>query len=247
MAPSSPPRLTFYVYRAQDGQNYEIENNNLGNLAGVMWYLHHEVVPHCPRHHGISRILRYRVTMKPSLEVFTAAAYKPLFAPFVAMDTCRCTTPDCPALWQKYGYAPGCQEQQPGADYFYPPGVWYSLPGPCPSQDCWSKTASCKASEPGGRCLDPDGSRQCTWHLEPAGEIQLDELAGITDHAAFCKAGNEEFVPHLDHGVGAFFWDGFRNASLCRQRVEAAERLFRSKYPSMPMSYPMPKCLAVPR
>merc|ERR1712232_1027574 len=32
----APESLTFYMYRAQDDKNYEIENDNLGNLAGVM-------------------------------------------------------------------------------------------------------------------------------------------------------------------------------------------------------------------
>jgi len=247
MAHTAPALLTFYMYRAQDDQTYEVQNNNLGNLAGVMWYLHHEVVPHCPRHHHITRILRYRVTMKPTMQVFSAASYHPVFAPFVAMDGCRCTTPNCPNLWRRYGYAPGCQEQHPGADYYYPLGLWYSLPGPCPSMDCWHKTSECKARERGGKCASPDGTSECTWHLEPAGEIRLDELAGITDPTTFCKLGNKEYDPHLDRGIGAFFWDGYRNATLCAQRVQAAERLFFSKYPSMPMSYPTPKCLAVPR
>merc|ERR1712113_944404 len=69
----------------------------------------------------------------------------------------------------------------------------------------------CKAREPGGRCPVPSGTRECTWHLEDAGEIDLDELVGIPNHTAFCKAGNKEFVPHLDHGVGVSFWDGYRN------------------------------------
>jgi len=247
ISPVSPPFMTFYMYRAQDKENYEVMNNNLGNLAGVLWYLHHEVVPLCPRHYGITRILRYKVTMKPTVEVFKAAPYRPTFGPFVAMDKCRCTTPGCPGMWQRYGYAPGCQEQVPGPDYFYPLGVWYSLPGPCPSQDCWHKSPACKASEPGGRCPMPSGTRECTWHLEDAGEIDLDELVGISDHTAFCKAGKKEFVPHLDRGAGVTFWDGYHNKTRCEERVRTVEGLFNSKFPSMPRTMPEPKCLAVPR
>jgi len=245
--PSSPPSMTFYMYRAQDKENYEVMNNNLGNLAGVLWYLHHEVVPLCPRHHHVTRILRYKVTMKPTQEVVKAANYRPSFAPFVAMDLCRCTTPGCPAIWKRYGYAPGCQEQAPGPDYFYPLGVWYSLPGPCPSEDCWHKSQTCKAREPGGRCPVPSGTRECTWHLEDAGEIDLDELVGISNHTAFCKAGKKEFVPHLDRGLGVSFWDGYHNKTRCEERVHKVEGLFNSKFPGLPRTMPEPKCRAVPR
>lgn len=245
--PASPPLMTFYMYRAQDKENYEVMNNNLGNLAGVLWYLHHEVVPLCPRHYGITRILRYKVTMKPTVEVFNTAMYRPTFAPFVAMDKCRCTTPGCSGFWEHYGYAPGCQEQAPGPDYFYPLGVWYSLPGPCPSKDCWHKTQACKAKEPGGRCPAPNGNRECTWHLEDAGEIDLDELVGISNHTAFCKAGKHEFVPHIDHGVGVTFWDGYHNKTRCEERVRRVENLFSTKFPGLPRTMPEPKCLAVPR
>ena len=31
---------------------------NMANLAGVLWYLHSEVVGHCPRKFGITRVLR---------------------------------------------------------------------------------------------------------------------------------------------------------------------------------------------
>merc|ERR1712113_1251222 len=114
------------------------------------------------------------------------------------MDSCKCTVPDCSSTWLKYGYVPGCQTvslNRSSSVYRYDDGIWYSLPGSCPSQDCWTKDGQCRAKEPGGRCGEPNGDRSCTWHLEPAGEIRLDELSGISDLQAFCKAGNKEFVP----------------------------------------------------
>ena len=40
------------------------ENVNAANLAGLLWYLEHEVVfPQCPRHYNITRILRCLVWM----------------------------------------------------------------------------------------------------------------------------------------------------------------------------------------
>merc|ERR1712151_1183528 len=56
----------FYVYRSQNDEEYVLENINAANIAGELYYLHHEVVRWrpCALHHGITRIMRLKVTMK---------------------------------------------------------------------------------------------------------------------------------------------------------------------------------------
>mmetsp|Transcript_72580 Transcript_72580/g.155449 ORF Transcript_72580/g.155449 Transcript_72580/m.155449 type:complete len:237 (-) Transcript_72580:53-763(-) len=235
------------MYRAQNDVGYEIQNDVLGNLAAVLWNLHKEVVSACPRLNGITRILRLKVTMKPTMEVFSGDHWHhPIFGPFADFQQCQCMRPDCPNIWEKFGFSPGCKNLHPNGEYYYPDGVWYSLPGSCPSMGCQGKTPQCTVDNPGGQCANVDGSRACTWRIEPAGEIRLDELVGIGNHDQFCAAGGREWVPSTDRGVKAVFWDGFYDASLCKQRVDAAARLFEVGYPSMPKSFPTPACVAVP-
>jgi len=62
--PSSAPLQEFYVYRAVSEEKYPPLNTNVGSLAGVLWYLHHEVVIQSPRKFNIKRILRYKVRMR---------------------------------------------------------------------------------------------------------------------------------------------------------------------------------------
>ena len=71
-----PVRLNYYAYRAQDKDvshsPEHLESVDLGNLAGVLTYLHHEVVqysrcwpnegPGIWRKFGIDRVTRYNVT-----------------------------------------------------------------------------------------------------------------------------------------------------------------------------------------
>eukprot|EP00972_Heterocapsa_arctica_P026218 3860168-Heterocapsa_arctica.AAC.1 len=54
-APGEAPLFTFYAYRAQSDVVYEPTNVNMANLAGVMWYMQHEVVILKPRKFSITR------------------------------------------------------------------------------------------------------------------------------------------------------------------------------------------------
>ncbi|CAJ1394467.1 unnamed protein product [Effrenium voratum] len=58
---SSAPLFTFYMYRAVGDTVYPPMNVNAANLAGVMWYLHNEVVERTPRKFGITKIIRFKV------------------------------------------------------------------------------------------------------------------------------------------------------------------------------------------
>ncbi|CAK9048147.1 unnamed protein product [Durusdinium trenchii] len=58
---SSAPLFTFYMYRAVSDTVYPPMNVNTANLAGVLWYLHNEVVERTPRKFGITKIIRLKV------------------------------------------------------------------------------------------------------------------------------------------------------------------------------------------
>jgi len=221
-----PKERVMYMYRAQSDADYPMENVNAADVSGVLWYLHNEVVSTCPRKNNITRILRYKVTFR-----------KPMMG-FVAFDSGKCTVAHCGRLWQSYGFAVGCQDLGYGADYKIQQnglhGHWYSLPGPCPSQERLRKDDACRLKEPGGACQNLAGARNCVYHVEHAGEIRLDELEGIEDYHAFCQAGNLEYSKVDDKGWNLSFWDGKADLLKCRWRYNMVMRAFRQRYPNMP-------------
>ena len=70
----------------------------------------------------------------------------------------------------------------PNYKIYYPGAVWYSLPGPCPSENYTRWTDWCKEREPGGYCNQtPTGAGNCTWTYEDAGEITIDSWTKMAD------------------------------------------------------------------
>jgi len=221
-----PKERVIYMYRAQSDANYPVENVNAADLMGVLWYLHNEVVPYCPRKYSITRILRLKVTLRNPM------------MPYVAFDYGQCTMPHCARLWREHGFKVGCQNVAYGADLDAGrpglPGHWYSLPGPCPSQDRKHKVDACRLAEPGGACRNITGNLDCTYAVEHAGEVRLDELEGIGDYDAFCRAGNLEYSKVADRGRNLSFWDGKTDLAKCRWRYNMIMRAFRMKHPHKP-------------
>ena len=171
--------MYFYMYRGQSDHNYPMNNVDMADLAGVMYYLHHEIVKTNAtpgvRMNGITRILRWLVTVRPSQEVEEGRT----FMPFVAFDSGRCSVPGCNRLWDHYGFAVGCQRLSQGTDLKYayqspnnPFGVWYSLPGPCPALRVGEK-AGCS-------CLVILQAR--CWHVRHSGlHCGLRQIVGLGD------------------------------------------------------------------
>ena len=131
--------MFFYMYRAQSDHNYVMVNVDMADLPGVMYYLHHEIIKNNAtpgvRMNGITRILRFLVSMRPSPEL---ARQMKVFMPFVAFDEGRCSVPGCNKLWSHYGFAVGCQKQGASTGFAYSTsedasGAWFSLPGACPA------------------------------------------------------------------------------------------------------------------
>merc|ERR1719468_908581 len=98
-----------------------------------------------------------------------------------------CTVPNCQEKWRD-GYMVGCQWCP------HKVGKWYSLPGPCPSSTYDAKTPQCIEAEPGGHCVDVTGAPDCTYRVEEAGQIFLNDLIGIQDYTKFCRHGGMEYV-----------------------------------------------------
>jgi hypothetical protein len=245
--------MKFYVYRVQNETERPLENDIASSLAGILWYLHNEIVPldEKTRLWNVSRIVRFKITVETTQEFFEATGHQ--FAPFAPFEDGRCTDPSFGDFWAKVGFVVGCRRLDRRAAAYgnghdeggvgsYP--VAYSLPGPCPNSHLEAKSRSCSARWPGGSCSRATGGRNCTFSITPAGEISLDELMGIRDYHSFSSFGKREYVADADKGVGCTFWDTKHDARLCEERVDRVRQLFRAKYPELPAceSLPEPAC-----
>lgn len=269
---SQPMLMTFYMYRAQSQANYSMQNVNMADLAGVMWYLHNEIVCATPRKYDVTRILRYKATMKTTAEWWNNTPGHQ-FGPFSAYDSAKCTADGCDSFLKQFGYMVGCQVLDP-LQFNYVPfpetiplckdqpdlaacaaGTWYSLPGACPSKDLQGKDEACKVAQPGGACKSADvlGSHTCSYYLEPAGQVSLDELEGLSSYSEFWLSpnakgdrlpnGNVEWDRNSDKGKGMSFWDDRHNLDRNAGRMKSVQALFQRKYPDLPADLPQPPCL----
>jgi len=247
---------TFYLYRAQNNDEYTFENVNAASLPGVLWYIHHEVVITCPRKFGITRIRRLKVTVKNTCDLYKAK--KTQFGPYVPFDSGKCTTDGCEKIWDDYGPVVGCQHIPFNtgifAAYCKKPNngtyehcayaEWFSLPGPCPSKKYPSKTKECKKKVPGGLCKSKPvtGDADCTYFVEEAGDIKLEDLyeKPLGDLNTFCQT-QMEYNNQTDTGAVGF-WDGIYSPLQGQKRIEAVHRAFKKKYPHMEESLEYPKC-----
>lgn len=225
LKPSDAPMFTFYMYRAVGDSTFPLEGVNTGTLAGVLWYLHHEVVIIYPTKFLITRVVRYKVKTRATQPLFDRGMN---FGVRYAFDSGRCTGPYiCGQMWDYYGYHVGCNNlgewPYPTFKIFYPGAIWYSLPGVCPDRTWLKRDAACEEHEPGGACEgDPTGQGNCTYSYEPAGEITLDEL-------------QKDRLPGPKFVNFTSFWDGIHDESACTARLERARDLFRTKYPDLPL------------
>lgn len=221
------------------------------------------VVPPAPhkctdRHYSMTRILRYNVTVWN-----TVASGFTNFGRFIQFDKGQCTfggtTGDhCKKEFKDHGYTVGCQKQPnhggvPDQPSDYGVGnLWYSLPGACPElvfNDPNKK--ACAAKSPGGswcgstdasKKQSVDGTNTCTWSVEDAGEISLDDLAGIKDHQKFCDDGNYEYDDATDKGKGCTFWDNKKSKVSNLERVHKVFAAFAKKYPEQNNGLADPVC-----
>lgn len=223
---------TIYMYRAQGPANYNFSNVNAGDIAGVLWYLHHEVVWMCPRLWGIFRMVRKKVTIRQNPKFAISYGYHHFFfGPFGAFDSQVITTHQYPEALVNVG----CQTM----DYGGIDGHWYSLPGACPLMED-KDSEECKAQNLGGvcDCHYMLGEGPCSYHYEDAGEIDLNEVTGVPgDYHEFCNSGGKEYDRGTDAGSGMDFWNGFYDRGAAENRIRRIEDAFAAKYPGSPRSY----------
>ncbi|CAJ1438141.1 unnamed protein product [Effrenium voratum] len=259
LSPSTAPLLEFYVYRAMSDSSYPLENVNAANAAGVMWYLHNEVIIWTPRKFGITRIVRFKVQYKAPEPLHEKGMN---FGVRYAFDSGKCTGPgDCSSDYGKYGYFVGCNlvynfptNQFKDAKYYGDP-TWYAFPGPCYTNTYRNHDDMCVQSKPGGACPgSPSGRGDCTYQYEPAGEVSVDEVVGIKDYASFLKNGGKEYIPGLgtgaqmcrqqpwlcDKGAGMSFWNDKHNEHYNQMRVQRLKDTFQKKYPTSPILADVP-------
>jgi len=177
---SSAPMYDFYMYRIQSAQDYSPENQNMGNIGGVLWYLHSEIV----WHHWI-RAGSFSSTSKTRVEQFRVKTRSPAklhklgmnFGVTNVYDLGKCTGPFKCENIKYYGPAVGCEmwnesnedkvliaarknitmgNRFPHTQWIgvnrYPGAIWYSLPGACSSQHYWNQSEECRRREQSGRC-----------------------------------------------------------------------------------------------
>jgi hypothetical protein len=236
--------LTFYVYRLQvDNRTGTLQNGSFADLETVMARLHAEVGEQRGEHAASVlsvRIHRLRLTMKTTWSLF--GAYGRQFGPYVEFDRHgRCVVPECDKFWAEFGFPVGCQLRTFEGFAYGTSGpvhvtdqvaeaasAEYSLPGLCPSGACSGGAEA--AQVPGGACTVVTGAPDCTYHVEEAGSVGVDELMGVTDPAPFRRGSRRMYDPETDEGIGCSFWDGRSVARQCASRVSKVKSIFKSKY-----------------
>ncbi|CAK9050233.1 unnamed protein product [Durusdinium trenchii] len=246
--PSDAPVFTFYVYRASSEEGSDLlDNINVGNLAGTLWYLQNEVVFVRPRKFNISKIVRYKISTKSTTPLYDLGMN---FGVRFAYDSAQCDGPwSCDLNYDRFGYFVGCNNLGsfpfPTYDIHYPGAKWYALPGPCSSKTYQDKDAKCIKEQPGGRCDGtPTGQGNCTYSIEVVGSLTIDEIDGIKDYHEFIHTGGVEFNKTLDKGEGCTFWNNMNVTAKNIERVEKVRALFEKKYPDQPLDEDMeaPAC-----
>jgi len=220
LQPSNAELLTFYMYRAQSNTSYPLENVNAGNLAGTMWYIQNEIVSGkwgSTDRFGVSVIKRFLVKMRATQPLVSK---KMNFGLRVAFDSGKCTNQACGYDWWLYGYNIGCNKLGrypfPMFESYYPGGVWYSVPGPCPTRRWDQHSAACEGNQPGGRCDGiPTGAGDCTYSYQEAGYVTLAEVYE-----------SAKVSPQT-------FWSSPDSYTANSKKVQAVADMFTRKYSGM--------------
>jgi hypothetical protein len=238
--------MQFYSYHLQGDGNVDVgaapEGNWLGSLEGIMWILHHRIVTSCPRNQMITRIVRLKTTVYNTGIPFSK--WQGQFGPWANLSwQGKCVAQNCNNVYRtygQYGFVAGClQFDDSMGDTYGNATQWYSLPAA--SGDFKIDEKRRRLGAPGGQCSNPSGSAGCTWNVEAAGEVRLDDLANIKDYKSFCASGNIEYDERTDQGRGCDFWNHRASSDANAARVARLQQLFVEKNIDAP-SLPEPIC-----
>lgn len=235
--PDSPITMTFYLYQLEGDRPLAAESSNLASLGGVMWLLHKSVVGHCPRPSNISKIARWKITVRNTDALYASKSSQ--FGHFTTFENGKCQGCETDS-WKDTGFVVGCKtlDINEAAYTTNPPPALFSFPGPCPYKSYEDVDAGCRSASPGGACPAPTGAPDCTFAAERAGEITLDELSGRDSSESFeswCSK-HSEYNTVTDAGAGFSFWNGIHDKELCEERMEKLLFVFEQKYPAVDAS-----------
>lgn len=218
-------RMNFFMYKVQsdeDEHDDEVAGNTIFySMEGILWYLHSQIVTKsCPRNLNITRIKRFKANVFNTKEPFFE--WQGQFGPYLTFEKGNCASPECTDTFRRYGQVVGCLPWSPyqGGHGYGNTTQSYSLPR-------------------AGRCAIADGSDKCTWHLEPAGELRLDDLEGIASYERFCAAGGIEYDQSKDVGTSCTFWDAQGSEAANAGRVAKLQQRFLKLAPRVNMPEPL--------
>lgn len=112
--------MTFCVYRVEA---WPLSNKNAGNISGMLWYLHNEVVWHAGGRHGtyfstpVTKLARYLVSVKPTQKLADMGMN---FGVVNTMDSNKNTGPWACDNLQRYGDTVGCETREKGNPNNFP-------------------------------------------------------------------------------------------------------------------------------
>lgn len=257
LGPSNAPVHTFYVYRSSPMAETFVGGFNVANDVGVMMHIHMENArshrPFLPGElDGGWYIRRFKVKVRATTLL---QAQGMTFGPRYNVASGRCSglfpisNPTVYPAFERLGRAPGCrnmathpvmdpwlQEEYPGiwtGSYFHldSPPIWYSFPGPCSDRPYTERDSECEKKDPGGLCTGtPTGAEDCSYSIEPAGNITFGELAGIQDYDVFYANGGVDYNWREDTGVDTCFWDHRADSAACQKRVDRLRHVFAKKF-----------------
>lgn len=202
--------VDFYRAMAQaDIGAYELGNNDLASLAGVLKYVHTEAIAEhqiaqpdrTARKYGIDVIAKYPFHIKNPEAVVdpTDVQVRQVdFGRYMTFDHGVATNVVQQPYVAEYGDFVGVQHQVDQRFAYEDPYYWYSISGFCPNLPFGEKGApewpadACMnytggGPVEGGLCPDwedgvslPTGQKGCTYTYRNASELSLDVLTGIT-------------------------------------------------------------------